>query len=551
MAKTPAQLGMVTPTGTDLISQGDNAITKNAQVTADWIGRLLNGEVELIELTGGEDLNNFRTPGRYILRLASTAGPILNLPPWITAQNVFYLRVIAHTIGAFEYVMQDFSGLSDGSAGISSGYYRRNTSGASGALWIPWRRLDNDVAVANGGAGNANRLRVQEFIDAMGPVTTNGLGAIGLRFDHGLANLNAKLRAALEARGLLYCVALSSRGWNVPENSGVTPSMVDSWVGCEVWNHGAGPNHNDASDLQTLTDQIVKGKEELQAQLPNKKIWGFIPPGVGGTNYGGFNGGPSPEAFYGTLAGQLILENHAVSAGAFPGTAYRPLDGTVRQGMAHAGLETRTVASAKSIIDTAIANKTGLQLMTHPSRLDEPGYHTTAQVIEILDYIVAKRDAGELAVLSPYQMMVADSSQKVIVKETAGRTVSVWDYLNQREQLIYGDSGERDISALLAGAAGRVTVSREGPMVHLSLEGVAPSTSNSGLILTLPPGFRPATRKDFTMPATTAAAAWRSTYIFTSGGLGIWSPSTADNYRFYISFRTSEPWPTSLPGVAV
>lgn len=406
MAKTPAQLGMVTPSGTDLIRNGDNAITKNAQVTADWIGRLLNGEVELIELTGGEDLNDFRTPGRYILRSASTASPILNIPPWITAQNVFYLRVIAHTIGAFEYVMQDFSGLSDGSAGVSSGYYRRNTSGASGELWIPWRRLDNDVAVANGGAGNANRLRVQEFKDAFGTISTGGKAAVALRFDHGLANFNTKIRPLLEARDLPYCLALSSRHWDASENSGVTPAMVDSWPLAEVWNHGAG-NHQDANDLAGLTDMIVTGKSELQAQLPNKTIWGFIPPGVGGTNYGGFNGGDSPEAFYGTLAGQLILENHAVSSGAFPGTAYRPLDGEVRQGMSHAGLETRTVSSLQSLVNTAIADKTGLQLMTHPSRLDEAGYHTTADLTQMLDYIVAKRDAGELVVLSPYEMLVA------------------------------------------------------------------------------------------------------------------------------------------------
>lgn len=145
---------------------------------------------------------------------------------------------------------------------------------------------------------------------------------------------------------------------------------------------------------------------------------------------------------------------------------------------------------------------------------------------------------------------IALGRREYTVKETAGRTVTVWDYLNNREQLIYGDTGERDISTLLTGATGRVTVSRVGSMVNLSFEGVAPSDSTSGLILTLPVGFRPSNRKDFTMPATTAGAAWRSTYILTNGGVGVWSRGTSDNYRFYISFRTSEPWPTSLPGVA-
>lgn len=413
MTRTPAQFGMMTPTGTDLIRNGDNAITKNAEATAEWLNRILNGEIEIIELTGGEDLNNFRSSGYYILRAASSAEPILNLPPWITTKNVFYLRVVAHKVGSFEYVMQDFSGLSDGSAGTASGYYRRNTAGATGALWIPWRRLDNDFAASQGGAGIANVLRVQEFKDAFPKITTNGRAAVALRFDHGLANFNTKIRPLLEARNLPYCLALSSRHWGAAENAGVTAAMVNSWNSlCEVWNHGAG-NHQDASDLAGLTDMIVTGKAELQAQLPNKKIWGFIPPGVGGTNYGGFNGGNSPEAFYGTLAGQLILENHAVSAGAYTGTAYRPLDGEVRQGMSHAGLETRSVSSLQSLVNNAIADKTGLQLMTHPSRLDESGYHTTAELTQMLDYIVAKRDAGEIVVLSPYEMMVADKASAV------------------------------------------------------------------------------------------------------------------------------------------
>ncbi len=379
------------------------AATTNAAILSET-GKI----TQIIELTGGEDLNDFRTTGRYILRLASTAGPIANLPPWITNQNVFLLDVTAHTVGGFQYVMQDFSGLSDGSAGISSGYYRRNTSGASGALWIPWRRLDDTEA--SGAAGLANSLRVQEFKDSFGRIGTGGKAAVALRFDHGLANFNTKIRPLLEARNLPYCLALSSRHWDASENSGVTAAMVNSWSGlCEVWNHGAG-NHQDANNLDGLTDMIVNGKSELQAQLPNKTIWGFIPPGVGGTNYGGFNGGDSPEAFYGTLAGQLILENHAVSSGAYPGTAYRPLDGEVRQGMSHAGLETRTVSSLQSLVDTAIADKTGLQLMTHPSRLDEAGYHTTAELTQMLDYIVAKRDAGELVVLSPYEMTLANAN---------------------------------------------------------------------------------------------------------------------------------------------
>lgn len=545
MAKTPAQLGMITPSGTDLIRNGDNAITKNAEVTADWIGRLLNGEIEIIELNGGEDLNDFRTPGRYILRTASSAAPILNIPPGMS-HNVFYLRVVSHTVGSFQYVMQDWSGLSDAGENVASGYFRRNTSGASGALYIPWRRLDNDFAAAQGGAGIANVLRVQEFKDTFPPINTNGRAAVALRFDHGLANFNSKIRPLLEARNLPYCLALSSRHWGAAENAGVTAAMVNSWNSlCEVWNHGAG-NHQDASDIAGLTDMIVTGKTELQAQLPNKKIWGFIPSGVGGTNYGGFNGGNSPEAFYGTMAGQLILENHAVSAGAYPGTAYRPMDGEVRQGMSHAGLETRTVSSLQSLVNTAIADKTGLQLMTHPSRLDEAGYHTTAELTQMLDYIVAKRDAGEIVVLSPYEMMLADAHQEIIVKETAGRTVSVWDYMNNREQLIYGDTGLRNMAGELTNveSAGHVQLNRYGNLCTLIFHDVKTTTSGNTAILTLPIGFRPDISQSGSAIGTTRIQATNN------GSFVLLGATVGTVITGSLTWYTPNPWPTTLPGVA-
>lgn len=161
--------------------------------------------------------------------------------------------------------------------------------------------------------------------------------------------------------------------------------------------------------------------------------------------------------------------------------------------------------------------------------------------------------AGYARLAAAVDGAILDTGQRYTVSETAGRVVKVWDYLSNREQLIYGDTGERDITSLLVNATGRLTVSRVGPVAHLCFEGVAPMTSTSGLVASLPLGFRPATRKDFSIPATTASTVWRSAYIFPAsggGGIGIWSPSPTDLYRYYISFRTNDAWPTSLPGTA-
>jgi hypothetical protein len=214
--------------------------------------------------------------------------------------------------------------------------------------------------------GLANSLRVDEFSQRRGGAKkTGGKGAVALRFDHGLNNFDSVIRPLLEARNLPYSLALNSRNWSTAENNTVTAAMVDGWTLAEIWNHGA--HHNDATVYATQYDTIVTGLAELRAQLPSKSIDGFIVPGVGGTNYGGFSGGQNPASFYSTDAGRLILEHHAVSTGAYPNTDHRVLDGRIRQGMGHYTIEAQTPAAVIAEIDAAIAGKTGLQLMMHPS----------------------------------------------------------------------------------------------------------------------------------------------------------------------------------------
>lgn len=279
------------------------------------------------------------------------------------------------------------------------------------AVWGAWKKRTGGGTVgAETAYGLANMLLVQDYTRRRGPVTTGGLGAVALRFDHGLANFNTKIRPLLEARNLPYSLALNSRSWDLAENTGVTASMVDTWVAgglAEVWNHGA--HHGDAANRAALEDAIITGLSELRAQIPSAKIDGFAVPGVGGTNYDGFNGGTTVADFYGTTAGRLILANHAVSSGYISGTSHRPLDGTVRQGMNHYTIDAASGTAAEYQIDQATTNKTGLQIMLHPSVVDTADKVTTAKLTAIFDHIAAKRDAGSLAVLSPYQLTLADA----------------------------------------------------------------------------------------------------------------------------------------------
>lgn len=371
---------------------------------AQGIIPVLSGYVKPQPIPSGTDLLTLDT-GWWYNRLTSVAGTMLNRPQGVT-DGPFMVHMVRTPFGHSTITYYGYSG-------TAGGLFENHTGNAAHTAWVGWRRLDGTtsggITQGSGLAGFANILRTQMFRDAMGSVTTGGKGAIAFRFDHGLSKFNSIMRPLLEARGIKYSLALSARNFNAGENAGVTASMVNSWTGAEVWNHGAN-QHQDESSVAGLTDQIVTGLTELQAALPNKQIWGYAVPGTGGSGQGGFFGGATAEQFYETAAGDLILTNHAVSSGSMSGTSRRPLDGRIRQGMAHFTIEAQTVARIKSEIDNAISNKTGNQLMMHPNLLNTEGYLTTAQLVEVLDYVVAKRDAGDLVVLSPYEMLVAQLS---------------------------------------------------------------------------------------------------------------------------------------------
>lgn len=541
---TAAQYGMTTPIGNDWISEGDDAISKNANATAVVLTRLEAGEIKPQPIPENTDLNTLRTTGWYYVRLTSVAGTITNRPPGI-GDGPFMLRVVTTP---FNQSTQTYYGYT----GTAAGVFSRQTGNAEGTVFIQWSRMSGGggTVAGSGIAGIANKLRVQEMMDYYGPISTNGKGAIALRFDHGLANFNTKIRPLLEARNIKYSLALSARNFGAGENAGVTAAMVNGWALAEVWNHGAN-QHQDESSVSGLTDQIVTGKAELEAALPNKKIWGYAVPGTGGSGQGGFGGGATPESFYATGAGDLILTNHAVSTGAFPGTARRIMDGTVRQGMAHFTIEAQTVDRAKIEIDNAIANRTGNQLMMHPSLIDTAGYLTTAQLTEVLDYIVTKRNAGTLVVLSPYEMMLADARLPIKVEQTVGRTVKIWDYVNGRDQLIYGDTGLRNISSQPNVNSGTINIRRTDTGISLSLFSVKLNgTGTVTLANIFPPGFWP----DQWQEASTSPMAEEGpslTMRAASGDLIIYGVAANSVIRGTVRFDTFNSWPASLPGTAV
>lgn len=416
--------------------------------------------------------------------------------------------------------------------------------------FMPWRKSG---ATLSPYAQHA--VRQSKMMYDVGPVDTGGLGAVAWRIDHGLTNFRDQLLPIFRAAGIVPMITLNSRDWGRAENAGVTQSEVNQWVAdgwVEISNHGA--THSNATGQTDIYDFVANGLAELEAQLPaaKGKVYGFCIPGVGVTDaFDGFAGGNSPEQ-WDTYAGRLILQHHAVGYGHMAGTNPRILDGVPRDGMLHMATDTRAVSEMTAAIDDAIAQRKGLQIMSHPSNLDTAGYHSTADIQAIVDHIVAKRDTGELAVLSSYQMMVADAT---ILPAPDLSSIEA-----QLAALTYR-SGRRNITALLdpAPVSGNLYIERRGDVVWLHMDGlVLTSTEFASRLYSnvIADGFKTiapielpsAPRVIPTDPPGTSDDADTSIRTYNHV-LGFYRIRAGMAIRGLVSWPTNQAIPTTLPGV--
>lgn len=145
---------------------------------------------------------------------------------------------------------------------------------------------------------------------------------------------------------------------------------------------------------------------------------------------------------------------------------------------------------------------------------------------------------------------VVSKDQRYIVSEAAGRTVSVWDYINGREQLIYGDTGDRNITSLWDGGVGggTVTLSRTGQIVELAVyQNVATANASK---YTLPAGFRPSKSLLFDDPMYGANGSSQRVILSIAGSVSVFGTNAGDTIYMVLSWTTRDAWPVTLPGSA-
>jgi hypothetical protein len=117
-----------------------------------------------------------------------------------------------------------------------------------------------------------------------------------------------------------------------------------------------------------------------------------------------------------------------------------------------------------------------------------------------------------------------------------------------------GDTGWRDITALQVNGWAFTTIQLHRNGSHCTLRGVWPITADDGktsdTFYTLPSGYRSSLLLDQPVrnPSTVAGPFIR---INVAGSLQALSPSSASTVYFSITWVTTDPWPSTLPGTAI
>lgn len=140
-----------------------------------------------------------------------------------------------------------------------------------------------------------------------------------------------------------------------------------------------------------------------------------------------------------------------------------------------------------------------------------------------------------------------------VIDQTAGRTVKVWDYLNNREQLVYGDTGAREVVLVDGWECYGAKIRRTGSTVSMVIRNMSGASALSPTFYRLPSGFRDSGVNIFGQPSMGLMASKTDSSPVNlisvySGALNTSSRGT--DLQLNRTWTTSDPWPTSLPGVA-
>lgn len=382
-------------------------------------------------------------------------------------------------------------------------------------------------ATDRGGPELEHDFRLMDMRERLGAVNVVAPKAVTIIMDHGLVNFRDKVWPLLQARNLPVTLAINSKGWDSTQNSGVTYADVQGWVNTglvEAANHGR--NHTLNGDYEHDRQEIIGGREELEAQL-GVTIDSWIQ--TGGTAYP-FADGDALHKYWSTTTGPLAYRSHAVGTGLLPNTeVYYDLNGHPVFGCKGGWID-RSTGSIQTIINNTPVGK-GYIVRFHPQFLDTVdgsgnAYLTTAGLTSFLDYLVTERDAGRLQVLTFNRWQIARHAPEA------------------------GDTGLRSVTSLFGGTptGGNILIRRVGYEVELNIYGVSFASIPSSF-WTLPVGFRPDHHRLFAASSYTASGA-RFIISQSAGTIQLISGVTGTAYYVVLRWQTRDPFPSVYPGTS-
>lgn len=160
------------------------------------------------------------------------------------------------------------------------------------------------------------------------------------------------------------------------------------------------------------------------------------------------------------------------------------------------------------------------------------------------------------------------------VDQTAGRVIYQWDDVNARDQMIYGDTGWRDIMSLLAPAmvaaalAPKFAIRRIGNRVLLAMRASPAAATigtarNNGMTLLnpIPVGFVTGNNHGYVMTGSGCvdtpfkciiqggALSTLNQFMIFGNSSAVWA--SGEVAMIAAEWTTDDPWPTTLPGTTI
>lgn len=255
---------------------------------------------------------------------------------------------------------------------------------------------------------------VADLKSRLGTVDTGGKAAVALVADHGTTVFKEWLWEEAKIRNIPFTMALSPEihlDGKGDSRHTATNSDIKKWIseGLVIASHSG--DHSGAAGYFDVSRQIQTSKMKLEEKLETR-VDCWVQPGysLSTGSYDGFGTGQSAARYTDYYAGRMLQQTYAVVTGyvgedyVYPGGVDLPVG--VRRSLTE---RKDNQSSVLATIEQAIATGGKHINFCHPYALvgSSSTYVTKSEYIEYLDWLAAKRDAGDLVLLTLPQLAVA------------------------------------------------------------------------------------------------------------------------------------------------